>query len=251
MGSNRDHNGPPPDGDGWSPDPASDLPDLPELPAGVRIPDDPADLAVLAEQVRAELRAGPGSRPVPPDGQPLAPPDGQPLARANGPSPRLLAAIMCVAVMITVVSLLAMALSRPAPPPAPAEPPASLPAMTLTDAAGRSTEVAALAPAVIIFVERCGCGDLVARTLAEAPAGVTVAVVGGTPAPAAPPGSTAPDGAVRLVDPEGALRQALELGAPPADAATVVLADAAGVIQQVSPAASSLEPYRDVLAGLG
>jgi hypothetical protein len=240
MGSNRDSNGPPPDGDNWPPDRAFHLPDLPELPEGVRIPDDPAELAELAEEVRAELHSRPG------------PPARWAFEPAVPRSPRLPALIMCLAVVITLVSLFVMAWSPPPPPPSPpADEPVSLPAAVFTDGAGQPTDVAALAPTVIIFVERCRCDNLIAQTVAEAPAGVTVAVVGPT-APAPPSGQPAAEvDAVRLADPEGALRQTLDLGAPPADAATVVLADGTGVVQQVSPAASSVEPYRDALARLG
>lgn len=237
MGTNRDSDGPPPDGGGW-PERSPDLPELPDLPPDVRIPDDPAELAAEAAQVRAELagRPGPGHR-------------RRVLAPGAGPV-RLPAVIMSVAVVITLVSLIAIAWSRPPVPTDPsAADPAPLPAVTLYDQAGQATTTAGLAPAVIMFVEECRCGGLIDRTAAEAPAGVTVAVVG----PSAPslPAGLGPDADVRsLADPDGALRQALELGAPPAEAATVVLVDRTGVVQ-VSPAASSVDPYLDALARLG
>ncbi len=213
---------------------------LPELPADVVIPDDASALAEEAEQVRAELRAlrrrRAWRRRV--RGGPGEPGHGVPLL------------VLCVAVAVTLVSLFVLAWSGAAGlrRSQPIELPA-MPAVTLTDRQGTPTDLSTLRPMVIVLVERCRCTELIAETVAAAPPGVRVVVVeGGDSDPA---GGTDPtQEPTRLVDAEGVLRNRLELGAPPTNAATVVLVDRRGRIVHSQPAAESVEPFRDLLAGL-
>lgn len=241
MGTDRNGDGTPPDGERPPEQPTDDFPDLPGLPEDVRIPDDAADLADEAEQVRAELYRGSPQPPLPPRSGPRPGYGGAP---SFAP-----VVVLCVAIVITLVSVLALILSGPGRRPDPSPAPDALPDVALRDASGRSVPLSALAPAAILLVERCRCDDLVVETAAAAPPGVTVVVVDRSVRQAPP---DLPAGArVRLLaDPEGELRSELGLGAPPADAATVVLADRNG-LAQVNPAAGSVEPFLASLTELG
>jgi len=226
MGTHHggDSGNPPPDGD----HPPDEPIDLPELPPDLKIPDDPSELAAEAEQVRRELaekRAAEAGHPSFSFFRPRSKePDAEREPSVGGP---LL--IMSVAVLITLISLFAMAWSgsnRPTGTDPEAEPVETLPRVTLTAADGRPVSLGARAPVAILLIEECtDCAGLVAATAAAAPAGVTVAVVGHSP-PAAPPG-LAPDvpAPLRLGDPYQLVRASLALEAP-TNAATVVLVDA-------------------------
>ncbi|HLV59053.1 MAG TPA: hypothetical protein VKY81_09340 [Natronosporangium sp.] len=242
MGTDRDGEGPPRDGDRPSEQPIDDYPDLPRLPDGVRIPDDPAELADEAERVRAELYGG-RARPWVPARRIRHPGSG------DGP-PFAPAVVLCLAIVVALVSLLALALPRPSG--GPETPPASraLPDLRLTDASGQPVHLARLVPAAILLVERCRCDRLISETADAAPPGVTVVVIDRS-APRAPADLPAGARLHLLADPEGRLRAELGLGAAPTDAATVVLADREGAVVQVNPAAGSVEPFRASLTGLG
>jgi hypothetical protein len=238
----------PPDGD-RTPDP--DLPGLPELPpewGEISIPDDLSELASEAEQIREELTRAqqPADERLPGRG-----PGG------TEPSIGVPLLIMSVAVLITLVSLFAMAWSGTgavAPDtvgsrPAAGDRPAELPPIVLFDAAGRRVTLAAQAPIAIMLVEECGCAGLISATVGVAPPGVTVAIVGYT-APPMPtnlaPGDQVP---IRLADPDGLVRTRLGLDRP-TDTATVVLVDQGRRITHIQPAATSVAPYQGALTDL-
>jgi len=234
----------PPDGD-RSPDP--ELPELPPEWGEITIPDDPSELAGEAEQVREELlrerrRAA-----------------GHPARRATGtgpvggtePSIGVPLLIMSVAVLITLVSLFAMAWSGTgtiAPDPA-REQPSELPPITLVDATGRLVTLAAQAPVAIMLVEECECSGLVSATAAAAPPGVTLAMIGHT-LPEPPTGLAPADPVpLRLADPGGLVRDQLGLD-PPGNAATVVLVGPDRQIVHTEPDATSVAQYQAELTGL-
>jgi hypothetical protein len=240
------NDGVPPDGD-RTPDP--ELPELPPEWGEIIIPDDASALASEAEQVREELtraqqqaaeRARRGAGAGTGDTEPSI---GVPLL------------IMSVAVLITLVSLFAMAWSGTSSiPPDTAgsragNGPAELPPMVLVDATGRIVALAAQTPIVIMLVEECECTGLISATVAAAPPGVTVAIVGyqAPPEPASlAPGDRAP---LRLADPDGLVRNRLSLDRPN-DTATVVLANRDRQITLVHPAATSVAQYQGALTDL-
>lgn len=246
MGTHHGGNGGgdvPPEGD-RPPDP--DLPELP--PEWGEVPDDPSELAAEAAAIRAELaqerisdRPGPT---VPDEGR-----DGD--AQPSVAAPLL---IMAVAVVITLVSLFAMAWSstgsltgdREGPEPAGAS---GLPPLSLSDHAGRQVALQAQTPMALLLVEECDCQHLIAATAAAAPASVRVVTVGHSPPPA--PGGLAPDDPqpLRLADPSGELRAQLDLGTP-TDTATVLLVDGEGQIRHTVPAATSVAQFQGDLTDL-
>ncbi|MEV4536927.1 hypothetical protein AB0J82_24425 [Asanoa sp. NPDC049518] len=211
--------------------------ELPELPPDVRIPDDAAELAEEAAQVRRELReervggsrsgsrifAGGGFRgSVPPDGEHAA---------TEPASLRIPLLIMTAALLAAVISLFAAAwpnerrgLPTPASAsasgrPAPTSLTRTVPAVDLLDEDGDTVPLVSLLPAVLILADDCPCAGEIAAT---APAGVTVVAVtvakGTAPPPTAskPPPSTATlPGPVtatvrRLRDPAGGLAPLLD-----------------------------------------
>lgn len=262
MGKHGNGDNVPPEGDRWPDEPVG-MPDLPALPEGVIIPDDLSELGTEAERIRAEFeqeereqRERPRDLGYGPDLAELADPADRvhretpwfagPSARPE-PSVGMPLTIMSVAVVITVVSLFAMLMSSPGARDQGGSG-SPVPEVVLTDASGRATNVASLMPAAILFVESCECGELIADTVAAAPPGVTVIAVGATPPPAPadlPPGP----GLVLLGDPQGELRAALGLAAPPAGAATVVVADQREIIR-TTPATDTVESFADALASL-
>jgi hypothetical protein len=227
-------------GGNWTPDGEGARDDLPELPpewGEIVIPDDPSALADEAERVRREL-----ARQAPPRGW---------LRRAGAGEPSLGAPlfIMSAAVLITLVSLFAMAWQGSRPRPPAATPPAAtaLPTLSLDTPAGAALPLRTLAPAVIMLVEECACEDLVAATVEAAPDGVTVVAVDDS---AAPPGADRPpENLRRVLDPAGELRTALDLGLP-GPVASVLLVDRTGRIVTTVPAARTLGAYRRALADL-
>lgn len=243
MSTHRGGNGGswPPDGDR----PSEERPELPEVPSDwteVAIPDDLSELAEEAAQVRRELarearwevwrhRFGLGS------------------AGQSGPSLAIPLLIMSIAVMLTLISLFAMAW----PGPDGADPGPSgtvtLPAVNLTRADGTPLALAPLFPAVIMLVEECDCVELVDATAAEAPAGITVLAVGHT-VPTSSPGAGPVDGTVVwAADPDGRLRADLGLG-PPTTAASVLLVDRDGKIVRTVSAAQDVATYQADLSSL-
>src|SRR5690554_3736226 len=109
MGTDRDGDGPPRDGERPSEQPIDDHPDLPRLPDGIRIPDDPAELADEAELVRAQLYGGRTQQPSRRRWR-LGSGDGPPFATT---------VLLCLAIVIALVSLLAVVLPRPSDEPDP------------------------------------------------------------------------------------------------------------------------------------
>ncbi|MBX6748210.1 MAG: hypothetical protein IRY85_00825 [Micromonosporaceae bacterium] len=174
MGDLRPGNGggTPPD-DGAYPD----LPDLPPEWGTIIIPDDPAELAAEADEVRRELRRqawrnrlralvglGPRRRGDPSLGVPLV--------------------IMSVAVVTTLLSLFVVTWDHNRATTTPVGPDAALqetavplPAVTLTDAAGSRVRLGDVLPALLLMVEGCDCGELIADIAAAAPKLVTVVPV--------------------------------------------------------------------------
>lgn len=235
----------PPEGNHDHPD---DSVELPELPSDVTIPDDLSELADEAEQIRRELadqrQAGthggvPWGRGGPADAEPSI---GVPLL------------IMSVAVLITLVSLFAMAWSGSGRTdqagPGPASPPSTLPDVRLADAAGQPVQLVRNLPVAILLVEECGdCAGLIVDTVASAPPGVTVAAVG-TSAPERPAGLNLDDPApLLLADQDGALRTQLGLGAA-TNTATVVLVNEDNQITQRLLGVTTASQFQPELAEL-
>lgn len=238
----------PPEGNhGQRPD---DSAELPKLPRDVTIPDDLSELAEEAERIRRELadqrRAGGkgasgASRAGPADTEPSI---GVPLL------------IMSVAVLVTLLSLFAMAWSGSggideAGTGPDSSPPSALPDVSLANATGQPVYLIHNLPMVILLVEKCeDCGSLIADTAAAAPPGVTVAVVGASvpqrPAELAPEDPTP----LLLADRNGMLRDQLGLGVA-TNAATVVLVDRDNEITQRIPGATTVAQFRADLAELG
>lgn len=248
MGTHHGGNGgvPPEGGQDQPPDEPVDLPDLPD---DITIPDDPSELAGEAEQVRRELAeqrraGGRGATSLGGTGHTNTEPSiGVPLL------------IMSVAVLVTLVSLFAMAWSGsgetggPDAGPA-ASAPVALPGVSLGDATGAPVQLAQHTPIVILLVEQCeDCAGLIADTASAAPAGVTVAAVG-TSVPERPAGLAADAPTpLLLADPDGTLRDQLGLGAA-RNAATVVLVDQDNRITQRIPGATALTQFQADLADL-
>lgn len=237
----------PPEGNhGQSPD---DSAELPKLPGDVTIPDDLSELAEEAERIRRELadQRSAGARGA------VEPGRTGPAGTDTAVGMPLL--IMSVAVLITLLSLFAMAWSgsggidETGTGPD-SSPPSSLPDVSLANAAGQPVYLANNLPIVILMVEKCeDCSGLIADTAAAAPPGATVAVVG-TSVPQRP-AELAPDDPTPLLlaDRNGTLRDQLGLGAA-TNAATVVLADEDNQITQRIPGATTVAQFRADLAEL-
>lgn len=236
MGTHHNGDNLPPDGD-RSPNDRPHVPELPALPEGVVIPDDPSALAAEAARVRAELRG---------DTPPTAGNDA-PFRRPRQASAAAPLVVMSIAVAITLVSLFAMAWAGSTTARRVEATTTPLPSnVVLTDHAGQPRDIASLAPMVIVLTEQCQtCDDLVDDTAAQAPAGVTVVRVDSELSPQPAEASNV----VHLADPQGELREALELRAPPAGAATVVLANEDHVVRKV-PSTNTVESYSDILGRL-
>jgi hypothetical protein len=243
-------------GDGWPPEGGGQSDGLPGLPpewGTVVIPDDPAELADEAAEVRREMRRrarraawrrrlGLPPRTAGEDAQPSL---GLPLL------------IMSIAVIATLTSLFAVAWpgrnnhqglgpqsSRGAAAgTAVAE---AVPDLVLTDLAGTPVRLKELSPAALLLVDDCTtCDDLVAATVATAPAPVTVLVVGRTPPTLAPSLAKLR----RLEDPQQRLRERLRLG-PPGQLAAVVLVARGGQVVQKLSAVKSVDNFRAELVKL-
>jgi hypothetical protein len=225
------------------------LPGLPPEWGVVVVPDDPAALAEEAALVRRQLRRQSRVRRW---RRRLGMPVGSPDASIALP---LL--IMAIAIIATLTSLFAVTWPRPhrtATPPS-ARPTLLLPDLTLVDAAGAPVRLRELGPAVLLLMDSCECGVLLAETVASAPVGVTVLPVGRTAPTVADLATTGPPpgtkrAAVRpLADPGETLRSSLSLPGPTGTASVVVVARTGEVVRLV-PAARTLDDFRQELASL-
>lgn len=259
MGTLGDGNGGgrPPDNGGQP----EGLPDLPPEWGTVVIPDDPAELASEANTIRRQLRRLSrrnqwrrrlGLPPVP--------------YGAAQPSLGLPLLIMAIAVAAALTSLFAVAwpgrTGRLAVDPDASSAAATrrpVPDLVLADSTGASVRLPDVTPAVILLVDGCPCAELVAATAQVSAPGVTVLAVDRAPParpsdrsvpPAGPATGPAPAPVRALVDPEGRLRAALQLGQPNG-AAGVALVARDGTLVHTLPGARKVDDFRAELAELG
>jgi hypothetical protein len=234
------------DGDNRPPD-GGGVPGLPPEWGPIFVPDDPAELAEEAAQVRRELRREVRQR----SRRRLPWPFGH---RSPGSAVELAMVLIGIAILATLTSLFALTwpqtprftpstneAARTVPPPAPR----AVPALDLLDASGTAAPLRGLLPAVILMVEDCACADLITATDVAAPPEINVLVVAATP----PPLSEGVSPRVRaLGDPAGGLRS---LAPTPlrGTAAVLLVARNADIVHTV-PAASSIAPYQTDLAEL-
>lgn len=221
------------------------LPDLPPEWGTIVIPDDPAELAGEADEIRRELRREiRRSRWRRRFGLTLRP------AGESQPSLGLPLLIMSIAVLATLTSLFVVAWpgTRPRVDPGVTASPANLPIprLVLQDGSGNPVLINDLMPTVILMVEGCLCTELVAETVRITPPGVAVLAVDRTVPSLAPAPSGAPTRPTPLADRDGALRSSLGLGQP-GGAATVVLVRRDGNWRTV-PAVRSVDQIRGPLA---
>ncbi|HKD98929.1 MAG TPA: hypothetical protein VKB69_15235 [Micromonosporaceae bacterium] len=224
--------------------PGSDgLPDLPPEWAVV-IPDDLAELdreavALRREQRRSSRqsrwrkRLGVGSPSA--DGE--SPPVGAPLL------------IMSIAIIAALTSLFAITLSTRAAPvtePKPIATPASTQQMidlTLSDAQGKEVHIRQTLPAVILLLDGCTCGQLIADTVKYAPPRVSVLVVDRT-APVLPSAVHA----TALADPEQALLATYAGGVDrqpvPGAVPTAVLVNSEGTVAATVRPATAVSSFQ-------
>lgn len=202
----------------------------------VVVPDDPSELAQEADDLRRQLRRssrrvrwrrrfGLTERP----GEPTV---AVPLM------------IMALAVIGTLTSLFAVAWPKPQgypPPDVPAT--VAVANLTLIDAQGQQVRLRETAPAVILLVDGCTCGGLLAETATTAAPAVAVLAVGR----AVPPLANAPAGVVGrvrpLADPAGTLRSALALPSP-SGLASVLLISRSGQLTRSVPVARQVDEFR-------
>ncbi|GAB3149199.1 hypothetical protein GCM10027290_35020 [Micromonospora sonneratiae] len=234
-----------PDGGG----PPEGLPGLPPEWGSIVIPDDPAELADEAAQLRAELRRRNrrtawrrlfGLPPAP--GVDIPSPPRSPLL------------ILLVAVLTTLVSLFAVVRTTQRTPqqtaPTTGTPVQRVPAMDLIREDGALVPLRSLLPAVLVFVDGCTCVDelnLAARTV---PPGVTVVALTSETRPSATPGQP-PVAPIRsLVDPTAQLAAALRLSPRPDPATTLLVARSGGIVR-ILPSTNGLAEHPAELAELG
>jgi hypothetical protein len=243
MGTLRGDNG------GERPHEGGGVPDLPPEWGAIVIPDDASELDHEAAALRREWR-----RTARHDRwrERLRLP-----ARTNQPGgdgattlgiPLL---IMTVAIIATLTSLFALAWpGRPvqhtaSAGPAPAGNGATVPDLTLLDAASTPIRLRESLPAVILLVDGCDCAGLVSATSTAAPTAVTVLVVG-RKAPPLP--SPATGRKLRsLADPNGTLR-ARFASAPKVDGVVAVLVRGTGEIVRTTQAVKKVDDFRADLA---
>jgi hypothetical protein len=248
-------------GGGWPPDGGTpdDLPDLPPEWGDVVVPDDLSALADEVAAVRAEL----GSRQGRTRWQRFtARPGVRRIGRLAKAAVRAPVLIVALAVLVTMASLFASTWPGPARPPSGQRTSGTgddgldiLPALELIGADGQAVALRGQLPAVIMLVDGCDCGRLVADTAAAVPAGTTVLSVlsGATssaptmPTTAGPPAASRP--VRQLHDPASALRSAFHYGAADGTAA-VLLVDRTGFIVRSVARAASVEVFRPDLARL-
>ncbi|WP_422772164.1 hypothetical protein ACN28C_03450 [Plantactinospora sp. WMMC1484] len=241
------------DGDGRPENgPFEGLPDLPAEWGRIVIPDDPAELAAEAAEVRRELRLH-------------ARHDvwrrllGLPSATAGRSPLRLCLLIMSVALLATLTSLFAItwpgqqrpqATGRTSPSNPGTTPGGALPALDLVGEDGQLVPLRGLLPAVIMLVDGCACTGELDAAVRSAPPGVAVLAVSSRRAvpsarPVAPPARTPR----HLTDPTSELRTALHLN-DAGGAVSVVLASRSGRIVRTVPDLTSAADYQPDLSGL-
>jgi len=236
-GDNRPDNGP-----------SDGLPDLPAAWGRIVIPDDPAELALEAAEIRRELRLQARQRGW---RRHLG------LSCAHsGPGPlRVSVLIMSIALLATLTSLFALAWpgqQRPAPsgrgtPSTPSNPPGrTLPALDLVGEDGQLVPLRGLLPAVIVLVDGCTCADDLEAAVRAVPAGVTVVAVSGRRAVPDHPGALpAPSvGTPRyLTDPTGEVRGSVQAVRRPGTAIAILVARSGEIVRTV-PALGSVGDYQ-------
>ncbi len=243
RGSDQD---PRPPGDG-------ELPDLPPEWGPIVIPDDLAELADEAAEIRAELAA---SQQLPRMGR---------LIRAEPHGPRRLTGPLVVLGLVLVTafaSLLVLVLPTPSVPPtdrAPLATPAVaagqvgglVPLVGLSGPNGSLLRLRDLRPAVLLLTP-AGCARCAAvgaaLTVAARDSRVTVVLVADAGRPNPLPAEATGDRAVSLADPQGVLFRAVTARSPAGPTAVLVRAD--GVITRVVPDITDVATLRGELAAL-
>jgi len=243
--------------------------ELPELPPDVRIPDDAAELAEEAAQVRRELReervgGARASRLFTGGGFRSAVPASRRSSSSEPATLRIPLLIMTAALLAAVVSLFAAAWPderRSTPPSATAPSGAAattgaaraVPALDLVDEQGATVSLRSLLPAALILNGECACTDAITSIAGAVPAGVTVIAVNGAgaPSPGVTPTPGLPAAVRRLRDPTGALADFL--GPTPSPAATnarVALVSRSGDVARVLDTNTPISAYAADLAFL-
>jgi hypothetical protein len=229
------------------------LPGLPPEWGTIVIPDDAAELAQEADEIRRQLRrqarrerwrrrlglpAGPNGTGQPSLGLPLL--------------------IMSIAIMATLTSLFAVAwpgggrtIGTSTGQSAPAQQrAAAVLDVILQDRTGTPVRIRELFPAVILLIDGCVCTDLVTATERITAPGVAVLAVD-TIAPSLAPATTGTSVAARpLADRTGQLRAVLAL-TPAGGSASVVLIRRDGAVAHTVPATRTVDAFRNELAQLG
>jgi|HigsolmetaAR206D_1030411.scaffolds.fasta_scaffold01115_8 hypothetical protein len=227
-----------------------DLPDLPDDWGPVVIPDDPAELAAEAAQVRRELRRR-ARRDAWRRRLGLSP-------TATGPAPlRLALWIVSIGAIVTLVSLFAITWpgQRSAPTARATTPRSSgstLPALELLGEDGRLVPLRSLLPAMIIISDGCTCAEELDAARRAAPPEVTVVMVRTRQSTPGTGPTTAPGEGPRtrtLTDPAAELRTSLRLTTPP-DAASALLVSRSGEIIRTVLELTPAVDYRADLARL-
>lgn len=207
------------------------LPGLPPEWGRIVIPDDPADLAEEATEVRRELRREARRRrirrllrlPARPD------PDEQ--------SIRIPLIIMAIAIVAALTSLFAVAWPGQHGAPHRARPAGPVADLAFVDADGAEVRLRDVLPAAIVLVEGCDCGRFLAEVSVAAGDRVPVLAV-------APELPGAPQAAVRpLADPSDTLRTRLGLPAPNGTASVVLISQSGQVVRMV-PRSRSVDQFR-------
>jgi hypothetical protein len=227
-------------GGGSSPD---DLPDVPEEWGVIVIPDDLSELDEEVRTIRAELHLADHPTRWHRFMQRRVPRIARRVVSTLVRAPVL---IVMLAILITVASLFASAWPGPARPPSTASRTSgattentlrTLPALELFGADGRPVSLTADLPAVIMLIDDCQCGKLLADTIQAVPPRVAVVTVSTTAAAAT--AATPPTGAtpqaqgktVRMLhDPTNTVRTGLKLPPSGDTTASVMLVDATGSI---------------------
>jgi hypothetical protein len=242
MGSQRGDNGATPNGGG--------LPDLPPEWGVVIIPDDPAELAREASQVRRELRRRARSirwrRRL----------RLRPRKAGEGAGLGIPLMIMAVALVATLTSLFALAWPGPLAHPSTGGPrrtgggsgASQVADLTLVGVDGSRVQLRNSLPAVVLLTDGCTCSDLELATARAVPAGVGVLAV----ARIAPPlPSTAPIGLrlQALADPDGRLR-AVYGSSPPTSGVIAILVKGTGEVIRAALGVTKVDDFATDLAKL-